>query len=527
MVIVDNHKNLSYSKGLRSIQSNPVNPSQNIVSSNVESSSSKVIDILLKNGKNVSKKMLDELEKQIPKKRDVVVAKSIPFSCSCSQNNLKSKFDEMRKSRIGKTVKSTDQFFYYNPAEIAKLNPYLRSIVGTTYLNLAYFKNKFNVFFATQNTPKIDISLNFQYQQIPTVIPFTDSKIISITKAITCMGDLIEFTINVVPTYEEADYVICNCIFNPPLQSYAAASPPAALGFPETDNKIWITYNAERTSSVNTEIGSTYFYSSLHELCHSLGLGHPFDKAQSLYYMPGVNGDPALFFENQGLFNMNNILTTLLSYVQLQSTDVVDTATTFPRNFGPLDLQALRLFYGIEITDKYVKNWVDSTLSNGVSQTLASTPAGLSLAIAPSLAPSPPNTLFNLNLQPFIVNPMCDGINSIGIGSRSAIGDSPIGALADFFASHILDKESTISKVLIGYPEFNVYTGTILYNTVLEVNSPDVKEVNIYIKCKSSNYNILRTLDNLVVKNKKTGKYISLTKLTPTVTATVTFSVNS
>lgn len=527
MVIIDNHKNLSYTKGLRSIQSNPVNPSQNIVSSNVESSSSNVIDILLKNGKNVSKKMLDELEKQIPKKRGVAPAKSNPFRCGCSQNHLKSKFNEMRKRSIGKTVKSTDQFFYYNTADIAKLNPYLRSIVGTSYLNLAYFKNKFNVFFATENTPKIDIALEFQYQQIPILVPFDDNKIITITKAFTLMGNLIEFTINVVPKYEEADYVICNCVFDPPQQLYASATNPDSLAFPENDNKIWIAYNSEQSSEVNTEIGSLFFFVSLHELGHTLGLAHPFDKVQSLYFMPGVNGEPDLSFKNQGLFNMNNNLTTLMSYVQFPDPDVNNTATTFPRNYCALDLQALRLFYGIKITDKYVNNWIDLTLSNGVSQTLASTSAGLSLSIAPGLAPSPPNNLFNLNLQSFAANPMCDGINSIGIGSRSGIGDSPISDLASFFASHILEKQSTISKVLIGYPEFNVYTGTILYNTVLEVNSPDVKEVNIYIKCKSSNYNILRTLDNLVVKNKKTGKYISLTKLTPTVTATVTFSVNS
>lgn len=434
--------------------------------------------------------------------------------CGCVNRNYSKKY----KKLIGNDVKESSKVKYLTTTQLNALNPYLASIIGKSYLNLSAFNNTFKIYFPSITNASITNYLNFFYpDDTVNLVAWNDTKKAIALGSFQLLGDYLGITITETTSFDLSNYVMLNCEYIPDTNdeidgTLADATLPYELSlYPSIQqDKLYILLNDSVFDEYLAFRGTFYNLIILHMIGHTLGFGHPHDKLNDSKLMPGTTPNTAN--NNEGLFYMNNDLSTVMSYIHLTNNEFQSVATTYPRTYMELDLQALRYYYGATNNIIYVNNWLDLTCSTGVCQTLVSTSSGITLTLTPT--PIENNT-FNLTLQRFLANPPVDGVNSFQATSTYSWGYNNNYTWSMFYfqylASSILDQNSNISSIVNYYPILNVYGHLISYNTTIIVGSSAVQQINILLKGKSTNYLVTVTETTSIISSKSTKKAITVT----------------
>jgi len=456
----------------------------------------------------------------------------------------KEKMERLRKEYRAKNPlpkglkeKSSDLVKFIPPEELAKLNPYLRSITGNAYLNWPAFGNTLKLYIETKLTSLITGFCNFNQIKVSPLIPLNSEKRQSLIDSCESTADFLGVGFSLVNNQNDANFVFFN--MEGLKDQNGTDDGTLAIGtFPSSlvedpdvyQGKLIIGFS-ESAFKPPTQVvfgkGSFFYETAIHEVGHCVGLAHPHDDGANSSIMPGCSGENS--FTDAGLFSANNNLTTIMSYFDVQTEEVQKT-TALSRTLMSLDCQSLRYLYKISNNAKYVSKWIDKTMPLGVSQTVVSTKEGIDLNLVPQIEN---DILYNLNLQPYAVNPMCDGCNGWGMSSFSIQGGdykaTVDGSDESFFNMSPLDKESFVRSVQTSFNETNIYVFTIVNNCTVTINPPEYQSQNnqslkLWVKCKASNYEVLRTANTITVKNKSSGKAITVKGITPEVDVSVTFS---
>lgn len=443
--------------------------------------------------------------------------------CGTSLISLKLK---KKYNKLGKISKkgSSGRVLYKNEAQLSLLNLYLASVVGYSYANLSSYKGVFKIFFNQKNNPSWDkYSLAaFGKIVVPKIIPpeYKDS----IINAFNLMTDFLNIKTLVADSYDQADYIVT--IGDTGV--LGSANYPAALDqFPDIFNgQNYVAFDTIALT-ITPEIGGSFFWAVIHEICHTLGLAHPFDTANNSQLMPGCNevapenlNDA---YTNMGFFYMNNQLSTLMAYSPIYNTKLFKTTLTNPRTLMELDLQALRYFYNIKNYDKYINNWISFIAQEDVVQTIVSNSKGASLNLVQFFEIT---NVYNLNLDKFIANPAQDGKNALSMIS-STNNQYPVFVYDDTLTTlSIVDGESFISKVYADFKIFNVYASFIKNNVEITCGTDFITEMNIFLKCKKSNYKITSTKNYVYIQNKINHKILKVLN-SSNVNVSVNFAINN
>ncbi|MCF2147041.1 proprotein convertase P-domain-containing protein [Desmonostoc muscorum LEGE 12446] len=110
-------------------------------------------------------------------------------------------------------------------------------------------------------------------------------------------------------------------------------------------------------------VGSYYYNTFIHEIGHALGLAHPHDNGGTSSIFPGVEDS-----EDFGDFGLNQFVTTIMSYVDIQSPYSPGYSTNWGYAAGPMafDIAAIQHIYGINKTYNTGNNVYLLPSSNGV-----------------------------------------------------------------------------------------------------------------------------------------------------------------
>lgn len=109
-------------------------------------------------------------------------------------------------------------------------------------------------------------------------------------------------------------------------------------------------------------VGSYYYDTFVHEIGHALGLAHPHDNGGSSSIFPGVENA-----EDDGDLSLNQFVTTIMSYVDIQSTYSPGYEANWGFAAGPMafDIAAIQHIYGINKTYNTGNNVYLLPSSNG------------------------------------------------------------------------------------------------------------------------------------------------------------------
>ncbi|MBE8987078.1 proprotein convertase P-domain-containing protein [Nostoc sp. LEGE 12450] len=112
----------------------------------------------------------------------------------------------------------------------------------------------------------------------------------------------------------------------------------------------------------NLLVGGYYYNTFVHEIGHALGLAHPHDNGGSSSIFPGVENA-----EDVGNLNLNQFVTTIMSYVDTQSSYSPGYDANWGFAAGPMafDIAAIQHIYGINRTYNTGNNVYVLPSSNG------------------------------------------------------------------------------------------------------------------------------------------------------------------
>ena len=419
--------------------------------------------------------------------------------------------------------KNSNYVEYLDLNYLDSLNIYLRSVLQDSYINLSAFDRTFKVFFPTKNTPEIDKVDLAVLGKVVGILPWKPINKPLILQAFKQYGDYLGNVKFVeVPTYQEANLVVCNIDPNNGIIGYGSSTLPYYLDTYESvlNGKSFQWYNGDLNEKNNWEKGTFAFEAVLHETGHNFGLKHPFEAPHN---MPGTSFETATF--NQGLFFANNTITTVMSF--FDTVPMSDTATNFVRTLSSLDLQGLRVLYGPQGASNnsdYIENTLDLTLPLGISQTLVSTETGLTVTLSPK---NENENIFNLNLEPFNANSTSNFISAYALVSGSSLGNDLFNGDASLISYHLIDALSYISKVITSYPELNVFSNNIYDSCEIVINSPNVKIIKIWLNCSNSIIKTFTSGNQTTITNTKNSKSIRITNTRSDVEISVECSIPS
>lgn len=426
----------------------------------------------------------------------------------------------LKQKNLKKSLSKSLKVNYFTQAQLNKLNPYLGSIVGISYLNLNAYNKTFKIFFPNITNASINEVILFNFGSVYPILPWSATSKNNYIKAFNQIGNYIGVKIVETTIFTDADYVNVNLNYGVTSDLIAQSTFPYDLDdYPEIyKDKLYIFWSSSFISNLASGVGTFIFETFLHEIGHSLGLAHPHDNGNDSKIMPGTSSDTSLV--NEGLFSMNTTLTTVMSYIDQQE-NINKTATFYPRTLMELDLQALQYIYKATNNIDYISNWIDPKCKDGVVQTLVSTSSGLTITLTPTSSSNPP--IFNLNLDKYVANPANNSVTANDVASRSSSGYQPNSTT---FSFSCIDNSSFISRVNLQYQETNIYYSNFSNNIEVAVNSTNVKTINILLKDGSGSYNILTTATRKTITRISTKKVLTISNLNSNVTVSIIYGTN-
>lgn len=465
--------------------------------------------------KNKSKQNIKkEIEKFLENKK----TKDTHYFCGCVP----------KKDIDYKNIKEiTGLISYKTIDELNKLNPYVRSITGFSYLNLPAWNFKFNVFFATKNSPEIDEVIKLSRGEIKPITTWPKVMQDTIKQGIQLIGDLLNITINYVNNLASANFVFCNYV---ELASLAYATFPYDLD--ENANiykgKTYQFYSNNNFSNVKGGPGTLLFQTVIHEIGHTIGLGHPFDNGNQSGLMPGTAGG-YFPFSNGGFFNSNTAISTVMTYRRIinEFVPIKDFPSSFVRTYQGLDLDAIKYLYNNSIQQKYIDNWIDLFCSIGVTQTIVSTEIGVNLDLLPIDFNN--EKLYNLYLKSFNTNSMeviaspWKYVSSAGIGYNP---DTPI--INENFSATTIFPGTKINIIFNEFNILNIYAGdieieTTIYSIIPEGFKTFQQTVTLYLDCSEELYDVIISVPFTIVSNKQTNKKLIFRANNPDYSLTIKY----
>lgn len=469
----------------------------------------------------VKKSQKSEKQKIIKKSPfdDMEITEVAMCTCCAKKSAVSSKRKLVIDSKINSNaIFNSEKVKYLTQNQLKSINLYLRSIVGVSYLNLDAFNKTFKVFFADQITDQIKLYLNYTYPGLNvSLVQWPFQKKTNVLDGFRLFGDFLGITITQVFDFDSADYIAC--LANG-IGTFGNGTFPFELdAYPdETGGKLYTIFSNESIAN-NWSPGSYYFYIILHVIGHTLGLANNFDSGNESLIMPSMDFINALI--GPGMAYVNNPLSTIMTYYQILPSTFEKESTQYTRTLMSLDLQALRFYYNVGNNPNYYTKWVDFNCPSNVTQTLVSPPEGATLNLSSTVA----NCAFNLNLIPCKINPFCDGYSPYDLLSSNCQGYNPKNSPQTFFAV-LIDSNSYVSKVNCSYPILNIFAGTIDNNVELNLDVTKTLTLQIYLKGKSIDYEITDANDIRSIKNKVSGKIISIMQVSKIQLISIIFSIN-
>lgn len=451
------------------------------------------------------------------------------FSCVCHKKinkNLKSK------------AKLTGKVKYIPESELAKLNPFLRSVAGQSILNLSALNNKIKVYFATnsnQDTTNLNNWLGIYEEGFKTLSLGWDKSGKDLNEAALLLhANYLGINIEIVSTYAAADFVSFLAL-ELPEDAYGIATFPKDIDeFPQVNGKLCIAISAVVMYGefpIPLERGSIFYWTLIHEIGHTYGLAHPHDNGNGTSIMPGCSDIFSSSLFNQGLFYENNLLTTIMSYVSPAAQFYIENGekvwnSNVSRTLMELDLQSYRFLYNATNNQLYIDKWLDLSCNIYVVQTLISTLNGITLNLVPTLDI---NLYFNLSLDKYSANPIQDVSNGYSVISSSLVGYLQFPTCTEespsTFSASLLDKDSYIKQVNNSYIILNVFAKTISNNCLIKNVLDDSQEINIWLKCRSSDYIVTQSPTLTLIQNKINSNILTIENNADS-TVTVNFGNN-
>lgn len=448
--------------------------------------------------------------KKIPEKLSIQgyfpETKSLPkLYCGCTDENEKNvDFNKLR-------LKATTGLVNYVPQEeLNKLNPYLASVAGRSYLNLSKF-GSLRVYFPDNNTPEIDkVLAAFFPGTTKKLVPWNKNVKDGMMAAISQIVTFINTGAEVVNDYNSANIVLLNLTDVPYL---AAATSPFQLDvIPDILNgRSYQFWNNAFLDPNNVAPGSILQSTALHEFGHTFGLAHPHDTGNNTKIIPGAGFNS---FYNQGFFCANNAFSTMMSYIDFGNSSY-KPYTAFYKTMMPIDLASMRFLYKpTSFNPLYVEKFLDLTCSRGVMQTLVSGGKPIPIVLDPSADLLYYNDNFNLSLTKFNINCMETYISpfrQVSCSNTSYNYTNPDPAEQNYFGGTMIDSDCIIDTILNYYIKLNIFVTDIDFDTTIATTQltgidPYSQEVNVYLKCSELDYDVVITNFFTSITGKKTKK---------------------
>lgn len=141
------------------------------------------------------------------------------------------------------------------------------------------------------------------------------------------------------------------------------AKPPGESSDLFGQGDVLINWEFYAGDDAALSVGSYYYNTFIHEIGHALGLAHPHDNGGSSSIFPGVEDA-----EDDGNFGLNQFVTTIMSYVDIQSSYSPGYDANWGFAAGPMafDIAAIQHIYGINRTYNTGNNVYLLPSSNGV-----------------------------------------------------------------------------------------------------------------------------------------------------------------
>jgi len=408
----------------------------------------------------------------------------------CRNNNI------LIQSSIAKKKTADSKVLYFVDNQLFKLNPFLKSIISFSFLNLIYYHKQFNIYYPSTNSKQTDNIIDFYFAQHYPIQEWTEQQKSNHMDALQLVGDFIGCKIKEVFTLNKADIIAIN--LDAFLDwSYHATSPYELDVFSPLNEKMYLFYNGLYEEDA-TDKGSYWFMTYMASFLKNLGLALPYtDENQSTIMPSSTNNSDKV---TKGLFEMNTVLNTILSS-KLDELPYVNSgvgidweATSYPRTLMALDIAALRFVYNVQrIPYRYLRH-NDLRCRAGVVQTVVSDGRGLILDLQPE---TEMEKNFILNLDQYNCNPIVDGVIANAAMSRSS--DVALGL-------SVIERFSFVKEVRLGYEETTVYLSKFLKDVKLKIASGRVEKVNLLVNGKREEYTYEEGDDDIKIVKKENGK---------------------
>ncbi len=450
-------------------------------------------------------------------KKDLNIEVSeFPYCCCDGKNN------NIQKKNLKLRSISNPRVSYITNGEWNKLNIFLRSIVGISYLNLAQYNKTFKVVFPDRTNTEIQNYINAKYPGFNIKLTkWTTPQITNVLSAYGLITDFLGVKLEASTIFDTADFVIC---LVSGINGGGDASFPWELDFyTETNNKLYIFLSTEYVSySWNR---GTYYYSLImHLICHTLGLAHTYDNGNNSEIMPGADFQSGEI--GQGLSYSNNNLSTLMTRYQVIPSSFEKDATVYSRTLMSLDLQALRFYYKVGNNPTYIQKWIDFNGPIGVTQTMVTPDEGgiINLVQPPTLEFS----IYNLNLYPLEVAPYSGKNTPYDLMSSYNLGYG--GNNINYFTTYttnFIDINSKIIRVKSNYTTTNIFAGVILNDLTVELDTSKKLGALIYLNGRSSDYSsLIGQSDTFEITNLSSLKKITFLDYSKILFVYLYFSIN-
>lgn len=410
----------------------------------------------------------------------------------------------------------TGKVNYIPQEELDKLNPYLAAIVGYSYINFDFIGRKWNIYFPDTTNTQITECLK-NYYPGTTVAPWPTKAKDNAKKAITLLCDLLNITPVFINTYNTANLVFLN--LNGYTGSASATFPFDIDTYTYNDGKSWQFYNNNYFKNFFSfnDSGSYFYDTVLHELGHTIGLGHPFDTGNFSKIMPGASSNFSSI--DQALFYSCNTACSIMAYnFTYNRSNNTESMSIYPRNYLPLDIQAFQYFYKFNITQKYVDNWVVKNVTISLFQSLVSSSPdnGIDIVLSPGTVISDINlnSIFNLCLDRYNPNPMENLRSPYRLMSYPGVGGNPTSVeTIKYYSVNMLESNSSIKSIECGYKQLNLFLTDILFDVDVNMNNVVTQAydqvVNIYFVLPEENFDYYDNPIFSKIQSKNTNKSIN------------------